>query len=130
MKQSNDDATALRKTLLERFNSLKRDVVKLKEKQTQRNLSTGSSGTEALKLTPDDEKADDAPEGQGHKAMSQNSQWAKAALFGCLIFTRRQRSRVNRSHHHIPTTAMYTEKHVDPCHQVRDYFLDPARSSA
>ena len=77
MEQSNDDATALLKTLLERFNSLERDVTKLKEKQARRNPSAaGSSGTEAPMSTADDEKAGVAPEGR--KATSQSSSMGKS----------------------------------------------------
>ena len=77
MEQLNDDATALLKTLLERFNSLERDVTKLKEKQARRNPSAaGSSGTEAPMSTADDEKASVAPEGR--KAKSQSSSMGKS----------------------------------------------------
>ena len=77
MEQLNDDATALLKTLLERFNSLERDVTKLKEKQARRNPSAaGSSGTEAPMSTADDEKAGVAPEGR--KARSQSSSMGKS----------------------------------------------------
>ena len=63
MEQPNYDATALLKTLLERFDSLERDVKTLKDKQARRNLSAGASGAETPTSTADGDMAADAPEG-------------------------------------------------------------------
>ena len=63
MEQPNYDATALLKTLLERFDSLERDVKTLKDKQARRNLSAGASGAETPTSTAEGNTAPDAPEG-------------------------------------------------------------------
>ena len=93
MEQSNDDATAFLKTLLERFNSLERDVTKFKEKQARRNLSAaGSSGMGApMTRRPVSPRS-------GARLRAKAAPWARATVFGSPTHPRCQRSCIVHGH--------------------------------